>query len=450
MSAGKALEAGELGRAMEWLCDQQMFANWKQHGNAGWALRPLVTMALLWSWGEQASLDRRFKAGLQVLPQLFADQEWGGTYQGFTKALIRWSAAVVAVLVVRLRCLMQHIAGDHWSIGGWVVMAVDGTRIELAHTAENAAHFSRLPKRARNPKRKQKGTKPKERAAATPQAWLTVMWSVGLGLLWDWRQGPSESSERAHLLEMIDALPDRTLLVADAGFQGYEYWRKLLDSGHSFLIRVGAQVRLLQGLVATRRNDIAWLWPVQARRQGLPPIVVRLIQLHDGKQPLWLATSVVDKHQLSDNQALEIYRRRWGVEVFIRGFKQTYGRGKLRSHAPQQVELELDWSLVGLWTVELLAIRELLACGRQPQDLSTAQALDALRTTLCHAAHGLDHGLFSRLAAIRNDGYTRRQKSIRVWPRKKGRYKPPQGTPHLREATLLEVATMEALTMQAA
>ena len=86
------------------------------------------------------------------------------------------------------------------------------------------------------------------KASNDSQMWLTVMFHVGTGLPWDWRTGPSDSSERDHLLQMIAALPPQALVTADAGFVGYAYWKALLDSGRDLLIRVGANVRLLRNL----------------------------------------------------------------------------------------------------------------------------------------------------------------------------------------------------------
>ena len=39
--------------------------------------------------------------------------------------------------------------------------------------------------------------------AVGPQMWLTLIWHIGLRLPWCWKIGPSYSSERAHLLEML-------------------------------------------------------------------------------------------------------------------------------------------------------------------------------------------------------------------------------------------------------
>jgi len=441
-----------LEHGVSWLFDDEMFAGWKRHGNTTWSLSSLVTMALIWAWGDDGGLQERFRKGLTILPRLDRSGEWGGTYQGFVKVLRTWTKRLLPAVVRRLRERMQNIGATDWKICGWTVMAVDGTRIETPRTKENEAWFSRVPKhrrRHRQSSRRRKSTQKRKQQPAAPQVWLTVMWHVGLGLLWDWRQGPSGCSERAHLQEMLDELPEQTLVVADAGFQGYEYWQSLIERDHSFLIRVAGNVRLLRGLgYVRRRKQIAYLWPDAVRRRKQPPIVLRLFEFHDGRRSVWLATNVLDPGRLSSRQALKIYHLRWGVELFIRGFKQTFGRGKLRSRAPQNVELELHWSLIGLWCLELLAVRELLARSRTPCDLSTAGALRAVRQALQSAAAGVDFDLCSQLAAIRHDGYRRRQKSIRSWPKKKTTI--PAGPPQLSSANTEQIKTANELRNQAA
>ena len=448
MKPQRMRDGSALARAIEWLIDDAMFASLSRHGNTKWALVPLVTMALCWAWGDEDGLQERFRSGLNILARLYRRYEWGGTYQGFLKILHVWSDRLRTLVMARLRQRMDSLIDHAGRIHGWIVMAVDGTRVEVPRTNANLSHFSRRAKRRKSSRRKSTSRRTK-RLPAAPQVWLTVMWHVGLGLLWDWRQGPTGASERAHLAEMIPALPAGSLLVADAGFQGYDYWKSLLDQGHSFVIRVAGQVRLLRGLGWARRHkNIVYLWPDQKRRRGEPPLVLRLLEFHDGRRSWWLVTNVLDPQRLSARAAQDIYRRRWGVEIFIRGFKQTFGRDKLRSHAPQNVELELDWSLVALWSLELLAVRELVSRGESATQLSTAGALRALRDTLHAAALGIDLDLFSRLAAVRDDGYRRRQKAIRIWPRKKSA--DTIGRPIIQYATIDQIQTAQALQHHAA
>ena len=73
-----------------------------------------------------------------------------------------------------------------------------------------------------------------------PQAWITMLWHMGLRLPWMWRLGPSNSSERDHVMDMLSTgnFPKNTLFCGDAGFVGYPLWSHILQSGADFLVRV--------------------------------------------------------------------------------------------------------------------------------------------------------------------------------------------------------------------
>ncbi len=82
---------------------------------------------------------------------------------------------------------------------------------------------------------------------------------------------------------------------------------------------------------------------------------------------------------MSDKQARVIYQYRWGIEVFSRTFKQTFGRHKLRSHNAENAKMELDWSLLALWMICLLGQRELVQSVEDPSQLSPALAIHLQR-----------------------------------------------------------------------
>jgi hypothetical protein len=110
---------------------------------------------------------------------------------------------------------------------------------------------------------------------------------MGLRLPWSWKMGPSDSSERGHFQEMLihQSFPENTLFCGDAGFTGYDFWMSIMDHGHHFLIRVGANVRLLTklGYYARECNRIVYVWPESAARKKQPPLVLRLIHLKSEK-----------------------------------------------------------------------------------------------------------------------------------------------------------------------
>jgi hypothetical protein len=116
----------------------------------------------------------------------------------------------------------------------------------LARRRRKVARRKKTAAAWRSPKKQSAAARHKK--ATSPQLWLTLLWHVGSGLPWAWRTGPSGASERDHLVAMVPELPAQALIVADAGFVGYDFWQTLLTAGHHFVIRVGANVRLVHQL----------------------------------------------------------------------------------------------------------------------------------------------------------------------------------------------------------
>ena len=235
---------------------------------------------------------------------------------------------------------------------------------------------------------------------------------------------------------MLPELPERSLLTADAGFVGYQFWQALQEAGHDFLIRVGANVTLLKRLGCCREcAGRVYLWPDGAARKQRPPIVLRLIVAHGGKHPVYLVTSVLAKHALSDRQLIELYRARWGVEVFYRSFKRTFGRHKLRCGSPENARVELDWSLAAIWAACLYAKRHQLHAGEDPAKTSVAGVLRVLR----RAMRQPNLAIVKRLAAAIVDPYHRDDKASRDYPRKKTDA-PGTAPPLILNATKAQIA----------
>jgi len=255
----------------------------------------------------------------------------------------------------------------------------------------------------------------------SPQLWLTLLWHIGSGLPYDWRVGPSDSSEREHALSMFADLPPEALITADAGFIGYDFWSAMVESNRHFLVRVGGNVTLLRklGYSTKERKDTVYLWPKSQRDKA--PLILRLIRIHDGKQSLCLVTNLGEE-ELSSAAALKLYRRRWGIEVFFRTLKQTFDRRKLRSRGAANAPLELEWSLITLWGMCLIGENEVHKSGVEISRTSPAKVLKAFSDLI--RDYRLDpesrEECFSvRLRKALLDEYERRKpKTNREYPRK--------------------------------
>jgi Transposase DDE domain len=444
-----------LKQALDWLLTPAVLDHVRFRDDCSWTPRALIAMALLWAWSDEKSLTDRFASARKIVPGIVPLlPPPATTYQAFLKMLRTWTATLALALVAAYRQRMREDLKDRFLVGGFPVFAVDGSRIAWPRTRSNEERFAPAAARRQRPKprrpskrrapartRADRAGDARQKEANSPQLWLTLMWHVGTGLPWDWRSGPSDSSEREHLKQMIDALVAGALVAADAGFAGYEYWKALVDSARHLLIRVGAHVRLLKGLgyYARERDGLVSLWPDREAARRQPPLVLRLVVVQGGRHPVYLVTSVLDEAALTDMQVIEIYQLRWGVELFYRHFKQTFERRKLRSHRGENAELEATWSLLGLWAMGLHAEVELAGRGIPARRISVAGFLRAYRGAMRHYQCCPDPGesLPERLARAVIDPYQRANKASRDYPRKKQAH--AIGAPEILCATKVQI-----------
>lgn len=376
------------------------------------------------AWDEGQTLGSRFQAACQLGRLWHPHWKLGESYGGFTAGLERWMNELVPAVVRRFQRIMREMAGSYWTRCGWCALAADGSRIEAPHTAAN-----------------EQGLLCAGRDKTTPQVYLTTLWHMGLGLPWDFRLGPGTASERRHLEDMLGGLPPQALLVADAGFVGYELCGRILQAGGSFLLRVGSNVQLLTelGYYTLECDGVVYLWPEKFRDR--PPLVLRLVELKRGKQTIYLVTNVLDRAKLSSRQASTLYEMRWGVEVFYRSFKQTLDRRTVKSRIPATALAEVAATMLGLWLLGMLSVSRLVARRIDPLQWSVAKARDAVRRAMrvplaspqqnrSRRSMSLDHALAH---ALKDHYQRRRAKAARNFPRKK-RERPP-GPPKIKKAT---------------
>lgn len=434
-----------LGRALHWLLGQVAWCGVEFRRDCTWTPLRLAATALLWAWSDEATLQQRFFAARRIAEHLYQPQrEFAGSWQAFIKMLLRWTAPMVVVVQAALRKRMQDSLTDCWRIHDFLVFGVDGSRVDVprskSHEAVNAPARDRRGKKLKRDRRRKPRTAAHTKKAETPQRWLTLLWHAGTGLPWAWRTGPTGSSEREHWRQMLAELPPSALIAADAGFVGYDYLRAAIDSGRQFLVRVGSNVRLLRKLGWSKESaGTVYLWPDRAAAQRQPPLVLRLVVATGGKHPVYLITNL-PAPRLSDAKVVDVYRRRWGIELYFRHLKQTFQRRKLRSTSADSARVELEWSLLGLWCMALYAQAELTKHGLEPAKLSMAGVLRAFRRTLRDYLHPVSrHGsLPALLRRALRDEYLRTSKSSRDYPRKK-KPDPPAGPPEIKTATPAQI-----------
>ena len=378
--------------------------------SARWSPRLLVFAAILFTLDASTTLGERFAAAYDAIVAMFPSRRRvGKDPQGFLRALCRHSAELLESVKRKLQRRVRRLAGRkhgrhgkhgcHWRVEDHLAFGVDGSKVECPRTAANE---------------KAMGCAGRDKSA--PQLFVTTLFHLGTGLIWDFCTDVGTASERAHLLAMLDKLPKEALLLADAGFNGYDFMSRVLSSGRHVLIRAGGNVKLLRklGWYCREKANIVYLWPSQVQRKnGCPPLVLRLITLRDGRNKvIHLLSDLLETQTLSDSQASGLYRLRWGIEVLYRSLKQTLGKRRMVCRNPDHAAAELDWAMVSLWGLSLLTSEEL--SDSPPAQLSIAKALRPVRRVIRSAPPRHDKGktkgltLAAQLALAVRDTYSRK------------------------------------------
>lgn len=431
-SDGVGSNKEQLRQALDWLLECGSLKDLALHGNTSWQPKELVVLAILWVWSPAKRVGDAFEEACQQSRMLIGDVALR-SYQGLAGALETWTPTLIPLLQLQLQRLMEQIGGRHFRIHGFLPIAVDGSACsaprtqsnEEAFCAKNFGHGKNAKFRDRKNKRRRRRSQPKRQPHA-PRVWITLLWHMRLRLPWCWQLGPSNSSEREHLLEMIAKVefPPGTLFVGDAGFVGFQFWRTITQAGHDFLVRVGGNIHLLRdsNCDIQVRKDLVFCWPKFAIRKNLPPLQLRMIRVKIGRKKMTLLTSVLNEKKLNPKLADKLYQQRWGVEVEFRGLKQTFERGTLRSHKSERVLAELNWSIFGMAVVELFALkRQSERKDVDPAQRSLVAALRAIRKATRQIQHqGVsDESLSEELAAAIIDNYQRNgPKAARYQPKR--------------------------------
>jgi len=459
--------ADQVKELLQWfLPTADIFAKLTLHGNTKWLPTALVWLAIGWAWAEARFVTDAFETSLEQCRLLGMTSL--NTYQGFMNALATWTDPLLRLLWPVLHQRMQQVGGSFWRVGDWVPIAFDGSRSTAPRTksAEQsfcAPNYGR-GKTAKYRRKKSKGMRRRknEKNKAQPQApqiWITLLWHMGLRLPWTWRLGPSNSSERQHVMEMLETenFAPHTLFCGDAGFVGYPLWSAIRARGQHFLVRVGANVELLTTMNCVRQQGgLVLSWPQAARKSQQPPLELRLVRVQVGKTWMWMLTSVLDPQQLNNDQIVKLYAMRWGIEVEFRGLKQTLDRARLRCRNHRRLLAELNWSIMAMAVAELFALKEQLQPPRgkaeaatakgDPQKRSLAGTMRALRYCLTHleSPPQANRPLRLRLRLAVTDDYVRKSMK-RSRCRRPNPDKKPLGDPHVRRLTPHERIQLDSI-----
>jgi hypothetical protein len=376
-----------------------------------WDLHPLLYTLLLMTWCCGDSLPEKFEVakGFYVVccPKR---KRPGASFSGFEKALAKLPMPVLRALAAAIRGRVETIFGDRWKVGNFIPLGCDGTRQACPRTEE-------LERRL--------GTFGKE--GSSPMIWNTSIVHLTLGFPLCWRLGKGgKASERSHLISILRWLPRAALIVADAGYVGYDVTRTMIAAKVFFLIRMSSNATFYREAnepLDEFQEGIVYYWPKPQQNEGKPPIRGRLMRIHSGrhKVDVWLFTNVEDPKQLSLETAGTCYRWRWENEGFFRTYKRTLKKVTLMSRTVRLVHREAEASMIA---TQLLLCQGALAMPVPHSD--SLPVMCSPRGVLLEARRDISarkepkEPFSERIARAQRENRVRTSaKQKREWPRRK-------------------------------
>jgi hypothetical protein len=261
---------------------------------------------------------------------------------------------------------------------GLRVVAIDGTKEDIADTPGNADYFGR-PVSGRGD-------------GAFPQVLGVYLCECGTHAICDAGFWPCQKSENPCGRRMLRSVGPGMLVMWDCGFHSFDMCKICLEKqGSQFLSRLPAKVKPIFHRRLSDGSYLAYIRPSDPKRRKHEKFLVRVIEykLDDPGRPghgerRRLITSFLDEVAYPVKALACAYHQRWEVEITIDEMDthQRQPKKPLRSRTPLGVLQELYGLLIAHYCVRKVMHDAALQAGLAPDRLSFIKSVRILRSAV--------------------------------------------------------------------
>jgi hypothetical protein len=247
---------------------------------------------------------------------------------------------------------------------------MDGTGISMADTEQNRAVYEYAG-----------GQK---QGCGFPTGKLLGLFNLFTGHLHQFVQGNWKEHDASMARDVVGWMDEGDIVLADRGFCGWGMIALLQRKNVDVVMRLNQRRK-------TKAEFEEWKKP---QRQGrwerdlwdeLPDVVsVRIIhcKIEDpgfrAKQ-FTLVTTLLDTKRYPDKAIIELYLRRWQVELNFRDIKRTLGLDVLRTKTPELIEKEIYMQAIAYNLVRAVMVMSADQYNEDLQRMSFKGTVDTLR-----------------------------------------------------------------------
>lgn len=318
---------------------------------------------------------RRLVEGLKRLVSVRVRVETAGR-SGITQARKRLGSAPLQRLYEQIVQPVATAATKGAFFRDWLVVAVDGTTLEVPDSEANRAEFG-LPYAERG-------------ESAYPRVRITGLVETGTHVHFAAQVGPYSTGEVTMAREIVNSLKPGMLCLADRYFYGFALWQQAHAQGAELVWRVRSNIRLPCHKVMKDGSFLSRIYP--PREKGRPRgegMVVRVLEYwitnDEGKKKLYrLITTITDPDKAPATELIQLYLERWEFETALDEWK-THLRGArtvLRSQTPELIRQECYGLLLAHFALRGMMHDAALRGRRDPDRLSFIHAVRVVHRSM--------------------------------------------------------------------
>lgn len=300
----------------------------------------------------------------------------------YCRARAKLPEIVIERLTLDLAHTCERAISPQWLWYGRHVKLADGTTVSMPDTQENQQEYPQQPNQ--------------KEGLGFPIARLVVLLSMATGLLSGMAMGPysgKETGEMALMRQLLSQLQPNDILMADRYFCSYFMIAMLLAMKIDFVARIHqlrkTDLRRAQRLgkhdhliVWTRPERPDWMdretYEQMPRTIKIRQIEAKIDQPGCRVDSLVVVTTLSDAKQYPREDIVELYHKRWLVEIDIAAIKVTLGMDILRCKTPAMVRREMWTCLLAYNLIRKTMLQAAERNQLSPRQLSFAAAVQTL------------------------------------------------------------------------
>lgn len=301
---------------------------------------------------------------------------------GYCKARKRLSLEELEGVRRRVAKEVERPAEGRYLWHGRRVKVIDGSSVSMPDTPDNQARYP------------QPGTQ--KPGCGFPVMHIVAVFSLASGVLLDIAKGALYADhERTLFRRLWDVLKAGDIVLADCGFCSYADFYLLglrqIDcvmrnhqkrkAGLREIKRLGKGERLVDWIKIIPCPK--WLskeqWDKIPKTMTVREITFTIDIPGFRSETITIVTTLLDHRQLPKKAFIELYMRRWEVELGLRHIKTTMGMDILRCKTPDMVEKELSMHLIAYNLVRAIMLDAARRHGAPIERLSVKGTIATIR-----------------------------------------------------------------------